>query len=135
MVRGEKNQSGSAVRGALRVKSQAPNPKLQRTPKSQLPNPGDIWKVEVGSALGFGAWSLGFGALQMTEQSPLTLPHGIIPERTRAALAQAGSRVSIIWSAFRHPIVAKQQPAGGRASGASSAWGGPSATKIKKLQE
>src|SRR5262245_51751524 len=47
------------------VKSQAPNPKLQRTPRpqtptrppSQLPTP---WDLGVGSALGFGAWSLGF---------------------------------------------------------------------------
>ena len=37
--------------------------KLQRTPKSQSPNRGEIWK------LGFGAWNLGFGALQMLEQS------------------------------------------------------------------
>src|SRR6185503_19970500 len=47
------------------VKSQAPNPKLQRTPKSQIPTqapsqPPTPWDLRFGSALGFGAWSLGF---------------------------------------------------------------------------
>jgi hypothetical protein len=42
------------IGGLSRVKSQAPNPKFQRTPNSQLPNRGEIWKFEVGRALGFG---------------------------------------------------------------------------------
>jgi hypothetical protein len=55
-----------------RVKSQAPNPKLQRIPKSQIPTqlsnrpPGWefdwelVWDLAVGNALELGIWSLGF---------------------------------------------------------------------------
>ena len=52
---------------AASVKSQAPSSKSQRTPNCQRPNEAQqppvatpIWSLGVGSALGFGAWSLGF---------------------------------------------------------------------------
>jgi hypothetical protein len=52
----------------MRVKSQAPNPKRQRTPNRQIPSKIPlairslrlVWDLTVGSGLGFGAWDLGF---------------------------------------------------------------------------
>ena len=52
---------------------QIPNPKLQIPTHAQIPNPKPtlnpipnwelVWDLEVGSALGFGAWSLGFDVI------------------------------------------------------------------------
>jgi hypothetical protein len=54
------------IGGLSSVKSQAPNPKLQRPPNVQIPNQLPtgwelVWDLDVGSVLGFGIWSLGFG--------------------------------------------------------------------------
>jgi hypothetical protein len=52
---------GAALEWGLIVKSQAPNPKSQRTPNLQIPNqfPNQLptgWDFGLGIGLGFGGW-------------------------------------------------------------------------------
>src|SRR5262245_12896443 len=68
-------------------KLQVPNPNEIPTPK--IPTPPNIWDLDIGSALGFGAWSLGFDTRRLESASPLLL-FGRIPP----VLWRAGSRRS-----------------------------------------
>src|SRR3954471_15544287 len=52
------------------IKSQAPSSKLQRTPKTKDSKTyAANWRLGIGSALGFGAWSLVIDTLVRPEES------------------------------------------------------------------
>ena len=45
------------------MKFQIPNPKFQRSSKSQVPNGvRRHWDLELGTSLGFGIWNFGFSS-------------------------------------------------------------------------
>ena len=62
-------------------KSQIPNPKSQKTAKSQIPTAGlsslhsrgRLWDLEFGILLGFGSWDLGFPRRRLRRRAGFTL--------------------------------------------------------------